>query len=150
METIVKYNDAKGFDKVIPISSLKGINMNNLIEEIIKDLPEDDIKYYDENSSTEMSDTFYVSEIVREKALFNLNDEVPHQLFVKTEEDEDSTEHMRRFRSEIIVNRDTLKGIIIGKGGTMIKKIGMQARHDLEKYFGSKVFLELFVKVRKD
>lgn len=149
METISKHNEEKLFDKIIPISALKGANLQMLLDELKKDLPEDDIKYYDEDVVSESSDQFYVSEIVREKALFNLSEEVPHQIFVRVEKASERRGKIY-FRAEIIVSRESLKGIVIGKGGEMIKKIGQQARFDLEKYFEESIYLELFVKVQKD
>ena len=149
LEAVARFNDTEFFDKIIPISSTKAKNLDLLVEEITKDLPEDDIMYYDEGQVSESTDEFYAAEIVREKALFNLDQEVPHQLFVTIEVQKD-TKDLKRLRAEIIVGRESIKGIIIGKGGSKLKKIGEQSRYDLEKYFGKKVFLEIFVKVKKD
>ncbi len=147
-EAAAKHNDAKLFDKIIPISSHRDINLDSLIAEIKKDLKED-IAYYGREDSHEYSDQFYAAEIIREKALFNLNDEIPHHLFVAIEDF--SLEKDKVFiRAELIIDRDNLKRIVVGKEGSMIKIIGQKAREELENYFGRKVYIETFVKVRKD
>lgn len=143
-----KFQNDSMFDKIIPISSFKDINLENIIEEIKKDLKED-IAYYDKEKSNEYTDEFYCSEIIREKALFNLDQEIPHHLFVSVDEF-DLQNDLVKIRAEIIVDRDNLKKIIVGKEGSMIKIIGQKAREELESYFGKKVYLETFVKVRKD
>ncbi len=143
-----KLKDNNYFDEIIPISSFKDINLDVLID-LIKNSLNDDVAYYDKNSSHEYSDQFYAAEIIREKALFNLNDEIPHHLFVSIEEFELKRESVF-IRAEIIIDRENLKRIIVGKDGSMIKIIGEKARKELENYFGRKVFIETFVKVRKD
>lgn len=147
-EAAAKFQEDEMFNKIIPISSFKDINLDNLIVEIKKDLRED-IAYYDKDKSNEYSDQFYASEIIREKALFNLQNEIPHHLFVAIDEFE-LKKDLVKIRAEIIIDRDNLKRIIVGKDGSMIKIIGQKAREELEEYFGRKVFLETFVKVRKD
>lgn len=137
------------FDKIIPISSLKGYNIDHLLEEIKKDLT-DNVFYYDQNNQTVISDEFYISEIIREKVLLFLNNEVPHNIFVKTIKLERKKD-LILIESEIIVNRDSLKKIVIGKEGQKLKQIGEKARKDLEKYFKSeKIYLNLIVKVKKN
>lgn len=143
-----RFRDDLFFDKIIPVSSFKDINLSNLITEIKKDLKED-IPYYDREKSNEYTDEFYASEIIREKALFNLNNEIPHHLFVHIDEFELKKDSVY-IRAEIIIDRENLKRIIIGKDGSMIKIIGQKAREELENYFGRKIFLETFVKIRKD
>jgi len=115
----------------------------------IKESMEEGEAMYDREQITDMSDNLYVAEIIREKLLFNLRDEVPHGVFVKVErmELEDSK---LLIDAEIIIDRDSTKGIVIGKGGLMLKKIGTESRKDLEEYFDEKIFLNLFVKVRKN
>jgi GTP-binding protein Era len=136
------------FDKIIPISALKGKNIEHLIDEIKSDLKED-IAYYDKEKFHEYTDEFYVAEIIREKALMKLSDEVPHDLFIDVESFE-LKENRVNIRVEVVLNRETLKQIVIGKDGMKIKSINRSARLELEEYFGRKVNLELFVKVRKD
>ncbi len=147
-EVASKYNEQKIFDKIIPISSHRNINIDPLIDEVKKDLKED-IAYYGREDSHEYSDQFYAAEIIREKALFNLDEEIPHHLFVSIEEFELKPEKVF-IRAELIVDRDNLKRIVVGKEGSMIKIIGQKAREELENYFGRKVYIETFVKVRKD
>jgi GTP-binding protein Era len=140
---------AKLFDEIIPISSIRDKNLDRLLEIIKNDVPEDEIKYYDDDQMSEYSDEFYTAEIIREKALFNLNDEVPHQVFVQIEEFKE-TDKLVSIMANIIVSRESLKPIVIGSGGMMIKQIGQAARIELERYFDNKVYLELFVKVKKN
>ncbi len=147
-EAASKFNEQKIFDKIIPISSHRNINIDPLIEEVKEDLKED-IAYYGREDSHEYSDQFYSAEIIREKALFNLDEEIPHHLFVSIEEFELRADSVF-IRAELIVDRDNLKRIVVGKDGSMIKIIGQKAREELENYFGRKVFIETFVKVRKD
>jgi len=147
-EAAAKFKESDIFDEIIPISSHKEININNLLDVIKKDL-KSDIAYYDKNDSHSNSDKFYISEIIREKALFNLHEEIPHHLFVFVDELK-MQKGLISIRAEIIIDRENLKRIIIGKEGSMIKIIGKKAREELESYYGTKVFLELFVKIRKD
>lgn len=147
-EAAAKFNGKKMFDKIIPISSFKEINLDVLISELKKDL-DYDIAYYDRDKFHMNSDEFYSSEIIREKALYNLGDEIPHHLFVSIDEF-DNRKDIVYIRAEIIIDRDNLKLIVIGKNGDKIKIIGQKAREELEHYFGKKVYIELFVKVRKN
>lgn len=147
-EAASKFNDTKLFDKIIPISSHRNINIDPLLDEIKKDL-KDDIAFYGREDSHEYTDQFYAAEIIREKALFNLEEEIPHHLFVAIEEFEIKKDSVF-IRAELIIDRDNLKRIVVGKDGSKIKIIGQKAREELENYFGKKVFIETFVKVRKD
>ncbi len=135
------------FDKIIPISSIRNTNIDHLIFEIKKDLNED-VAYYDRDKTHEFTDDFYVAEIIREKALFNLSEEIPHEMFVTIPKLERKKGTIY-INAEIILARDSLKSIVIGKNGEMLGKIGTAARIELEKYFGKKIYLETFVKVRK-
>lgn len=148
VEKAIKIDSENLFDKIIPISSVKGKNVEHLISEIKKDLT-DNVAYYDRNLSHEYSNEFYVSEIIREKILFKLKDEIPHNIFVKVEEINNKKKNIY-INAEIILSREGFKKIIIGKNGEMIKKIGEMSRKELEKYYNKKIFLELFVKVKKD
>ncbi len=137
------------FDEIIPISALKNINIDVLLNQIEKDLPEEKIKYFPDDQQVTYSQEFYVSEIIREKILFLLNQEIPHEIFVKVTEFEQKAKKLH-LRAEIIVARESLKKIVIGQGGSMIKEIGIQARKELEIALETPIHLELFVKVRKD
>ncbi len=137
------------FDKIIPTSALKTLNIKHLIEEIKLDLPKDALFYYDRDQIHENSDEFYISEIIREKLLLNFNEEIPYNVFVHVESIENKKEVISIF-AEIILDRESHKKIIIGKDGAKLKKIGIEARKELENYFNKKIYLELFVKVRRD
>lgn len=147
-EAAEKFNKNDIFDKIIPISSHRDINIQSLIGEVKKDLKED-VAYYDKDISHEFSEKFYISEIIREKALFNLNDEIPHHLFVNIDE-LNNKNNVVYIRAEIIIDRDNLKRIVIGKNGEKLKIIGQKSKEELERYFDKKVFIETFVKVKKD
>ncbi len=147
-EAAAKFADNKYFDKILPISSHRDINIDTLINEVKKDIKVD-IAFYGREDSHEYTDQFYSAEIIREKALFNLDEEIPHHLFVAIEEFELKPDSVF-IRAELIVDRDNLKRIVVGKDGSMIKIIGQKAREELKAYFGRKVHIETFVKVRKD
>ena len=147
MSLILKYKDLYDFNEIVPVSALKGSNVNELIKVLKKYLP-DEIKYYDDEAITNRSTSFMISEIVREK-VFNLtNEEVPHSVTCITERIiKDKDKYI--INVAVIVDRDSLKKIIIGKNGEMIKKIGITARKDIEKLLGKKIYLELYVKTIK-
>ncbi|BDG36826.1 GTPase Era [Saccharococcus caldoxylosilyticus] len=147
---IDQYKDLYPFAEIVPISALQGNNVENLIEQIKKYLPEGP-QYYPPDQITDHPEQFIIAELIREKALHLTREEVPHSIAVVVESIE------RRKDSDtvyvgavIIVERDSQKGIIIGKQGRMLKEIGQRARMDIEALLGSKVFLELWVKVQKD
>ena len=147
LNRINDYKDLYDFDEIIPVSSITRSNIDDLIETLKKYLP-DNIRYYGENSVTNRSIDFLMSEIVREKVFNFTEEEVPHSITCVT----DSVEMGKtsyKIRISIIVDRDSLKKIIIGKQGEMIKKIGIESRKDLERLLGKNVYLELFVKTVK-
>ena len=150
-ETIIKrideYKNLYDFDEIIPVSSYKKTNIEDLIETLKRYLP-DNIKYYEEGSITNRSIDFLMSEIVREKVFRHTTEEVPHSITCITETVEVG-KNSYNIRISIIVDRDSLKKIIIGKNGEMIKKIGIESRKDLEQLLGKNVYLELFVKTVK-
>jgi len=141
---INEYKDLYDFDEIIPISALKGDNIKDLINTIKKYLP-DGVAYYSSDEVTNISRDFMLSEIVREKVLRLTKDEVPHSVTCMVEEynEEDDCVHLRVL---IIIDRDNIKKIIIGKNGSMLKEIGTKARLDMEEFLGKKVFLETYVK----
>lgn len=144
---IIEYKDLYDFEEIIPVSSWTKDNVKDLIETLKKYLP-DNIRYYGENEITNKSIDFLMSEIVREK-IFNLTeDEVPHSVTCVTESVE-AGKTSYNVRIAIIVDRESLKKIIIGSKGTMIKQIGMSARVEIEELLNKKVYLELFVKTVK-
>ncbi|MCL6585360.1 MAG: GTPase Era [Anoxybacillus sp.] len=147
---IDRYRSLYSFAEVVPISALQGNNVETLIEQIKSYLPEGP-QYYPADQVTDHPERFIIAELIREKALHLTREEVPHSIAVvidSIERREDS--HTVYVGATIIVERDSQKGIIIGKQGRMLKEIGQRARVDIEALLGSKVFLELWVKVQKD
>lgn len=147
LNRINDYKDLYDFAEIIPVSSITKSNVDDLIDTLKKYLP-DNIKYYGEDSVTNKSIDFLMAEIVREKVFNYTEEEVPHSITCVT----DSVEVGKtsyNIRISIIVDRDSLKKIIIGKQGEMIKKIGIESRKDLEKLLNKNVYLELFVKTVK-
>lgn len=133
---------------ILPISAIKKFNTQNLVDKIIELLPESP-PYFDKDQLTDKPERFFVSEIIREKILMNYDKEIPYSVEVVVNSFKDE-EKIIRISTDIIVNRDSQKPILIGKGGSKLKKVGTEARKDLETFFQKKVFIELFVKVKKD
>lgn len=144
-DEIIKLKDLYNFLDIVPISSIKGINTTELIE-VIKKYLKDDVKYFDDDVITNVSEKFLVGEIIREKVLILTREEVPHAVTCVVENMEFKKDKCY-INACIVVDRDNLKGIIIGKNGQMLKKIGSMAREEIEVLLGKKVYLELFVKV---
>lgn len=144
-EEINKLKDLYDFLDIVPISSVKNINISELIQVIKKYLP-DNIKYFDDDIITNVSERFLISEIIREKVLNLTREEVPHAVTCLVENMEFKKDKCY-INAVIVVDRDNLKGIIIGKNGQMLKKIGSLARQEIEVLLDKKVYLELFVKV---
>ncbi len=133
---------------IIPTSATENFNIDQLFDQIIGFLPESPA-YFPKDQLTDKSERFFVQEIIREKILVNYDKEVPYAVEIEVETFYEKKDIIK-IRSIIYVERDSQKGIIIGKKGEALKKVGTQARIDMEKFFGKKVFLELFVKVSKD
>lgn len=147
---IESYKEKYNFSEIIPISALEGNNVETLLEQIQKYIPEGP-QYYPADQVTDHPERFIVSELIREKALHLTREEIPHSLAVLIDKMERKEEKdIVHVMATIIVERDSQKGIVIGKQGKMLKEIGQLARHDIENLLGSKVFLELWVKVQKD
>ena len=141
---INEYKDLYDFKEIVPISALKNKNIDELIK-VIKEYLPDNIKYFENDTITNRSVEFMIAEIVREKILWLTKEEVPHSVTCVLEKIiKDKDKHI--INVVIIVDRDALKRIIIGKNGSMIKKIGMLAREDLEKLLNTKIYLDLYVK----
>lgn len=145
LKKIDEYQKLYEFTEIIPVSARKKDNIDRLIEVIKKYLP-DNILYYDENTFTNNSDDFIISEFIREKVLDLTDEEVPHSVTCVLD-DISEENNILYINASIIVDRENLKKIIIGKNGNMIKEIGTRARKDIEEYFNKKVYLDLFVKV---
>ncbi len=134
--------------EILPISALTKFNLDKVMEKIRKLLPEGNA-FYSKEEFTDKPERFFVSEIVREKILLNYKKEIPYsvEIIVNTFKEE---ENIIRTQADILVERDSQKGIIIGNKGAALKKVGIQARKDLEAFFQKQIYLELFVKVDKD
>lgn len=145
LSKIEEYMSLYNFTEVIPVSARKKDNIDRLIEVIKKYLP-DNIKYFDSDTVTNSSPEFIISELIREKVLELTDEEVPHSVICIVDELYEE-EKIINIGASIIVDRENLKKIIIGKNGNMIKEIGIRARKDIEEYFGKQVYLDLFVKV---
>lgn len=148
LNAINRYKDLYDFADIVPISAIKDDNVSRLIS-VIKKYLTDDIKYYDDETLTNTSVRFIISELVREKILNLTNDEVPHSVTCVTTLYEEKS-NIININVDIIVDRDSLKKIIIGHQGSMIKTIGSYARRDIETMLHKQVYLELFVKTIKN
>ncbi|WP_217275711.1 GTPase Era [Niallia circulans] len=146
---IESYKEKYPFKEIVPISALEGNNVETLLTQIKKYLPEGP-QFYPADQVTDHPERFIVSELIREKALHLTREEIPHSLAVVIEKMERKSNDVINVMATIIVERDSQKGIIIGKQGSMLKEIGKRARTDIENLLGNKVYLELWVKVQKD
>lgn len=149
-ETLKSYHDAYPFFKeIIPISASRDRNVDTLLELMKKYLPEGP-KYYPEDMITDQQERFIVGEIIREKALRLLSEEVPHGIAVEIMTMKKNEREIYEINATMLCERDSHKGIIIGKNGSMLKKISQYAREDIEKFLQSKVYLKVWVKVKKE
>lgn len=144
MTRIVEYKDLFDFSDIVPVSARSGENVKTLIEVVRKYLT-DDIKYFKDDTITSSSIRFMISEYVREKLFNHLEQEIPHAITCFTTGYEEK-EKIVNINVDIIVDRESLKKIIIGHNGEMLKNIGMESRKDIETLVGKKVYLELYVK----
>ncbi|MDR0925443.1 MAG: GTPase Era [Hungatella sp.] len=143
------YKDVCQFAEIVPVSALKAKNTDLMLELIYKYLPKGP-QYYDEDTVTDQPMRQISAELIREKALRLLNDEIPHGIAVTIEKMKERDNGIMDIDAEIICERESHKGIIIGKGGSMLKKIGSAARREIEGLMDTKVNLQLWVKVRKE
>ena len=134
--------------EIYPVSALEKFNLDNLFNRIKEILPESPA-FFDKDQLTDKPSRFFVTEIIREKILMNYEKEIPYSVEVEVEQFQED-ERLIRINAVIYVERDSQKGIVIGHGGKSLKKVGTEARKDMEVFFDKKVFLELFVKVEKD
>ena len=142
------YQKKHDFLEIVPISAITGDNVDRLQEVLEVHLPEGE-PLYPEETLTDLPERFFVSEMIREKILTFTRDEVPYSTAVVVEEWQD-TDALIRIEASILVERDSQRGILVGRGGRMLKKIGVAARMDIEEFLGMKVYLGLFVKVRAE
>lgn len=149
LEAIVSYENSYPFEAVVPISAKEKDNIEEVVNLLEKHLPEGP-KYFPDDMITDQPERLIISDIVREKILLQTHDEIPHAIAVDVDEMKTREDGTTYVRATIYVERDSQKGIIIGKQGAMLKTIGRQARGDVERLLATKVFLDLWVKVKKD
>lgn len=150
-QLVQKYTSFNDYLSVESICSINYIDALKVLDKVVEFLPEGP-QYYPDDQLMDHDERFVVKEVVREKVLLNTSQEVPHSVAVSVESFKEDTKNpnLLNINCEIICERQSQKGIIIGKDGLMLKKIGRQARLDLERFFGKKIYLELFVKVEAD
>lgn len=146
---IQDYSTQMDFTEVVPISAIQGNNFEKLMQLLEKQMPAGP-QYFPKDQVTDHPEYFIVSELVREKVLLFTREEIPHSVAVVIDSMQRDENDKIRIQATIVVERDSQKGIIIGKAGKMLKQIGIKARQDMEKMLGDKVYLELWVKVQKD
>lgn len=149
MPKIEKYKTYMDFTEIVPISALEGLNVDHFID-VLKDYLPEGPKYYPDDQISDHPEQFVVGEIIREKILHLTSEEIPHAIGVNVDRMIKESEERVRIEATIFVERDSQKGIVIGKGGKKLKEVGKRARRDIEMLLGSKVYLELWVKVQKD
>ncbi len=147
-EIVEQWHELLPKAEILPISALEKFNMGPLFDRILELLPEGPA-YYPKDELTDKNERFFVEEIIREKILLLYQKEIPYSVEIAVEAFREE-EKIIRISAVIFVSRDTQKGIIIGHKGEMLKRVGTEARKDMEEFFGKKIFIELFVKVRKD
>ena len=148
IELVDRWKEVLPNVEIIPISATNNFNLDHLLKRIKAQLP-DSPPFFEKDALTDKPARFFVTEIIREKILTNYDKEIPYSVEVAVESFKEDNK-MIRINAVIFVERDSQKGIIIGQGGKMLKKVGTEARKDIETFFDKKVFLELYVKVEKD
>ena len=148
MPELAKLNDL-GFDHIVTVSAIKGDNMDDLLRLLSDQMPEGP-KYFPDDMITDQPERLMCGEIIREKALLNLREEIPHGIGVEMMAINKLSDNLTEIHANIYCERASHKAIIIGKQGAMLRTIGSQARADIEKLMGTKVLLKLWVKVRED
>lgn len=146
---IEQYTKVREFAAVVPISALEKTNLSGLLEEL-KNYLEPGPQYYPSDMITDQPERLVIAEMIREKVLHNTREEIPHAIAVEVEEMTKRSNDDLYVRAVIYVERDSQKGIVIGAGGQLLKDIGRLAREDIQNLLGSKIYLDLWVKVKKD
>lgn len=149
LEVIVTYKDAYPFAGIIPISAKEKDNLSEVLSELENILPEGP-QYFPEDMVTDQPERLIIADIVREKILLSTRDEIPHAIAVDVDEMKTRPDGTTYVRATIYCERDSQKGIIIGKRGALLKELGAQARADIQRLLATKVYLDLWVKVKKD
>ncbi|MFO7942190.1 MAG: GTPase Era [Bacillota bacterium] len=148
-DRIARYARIGDFDVVVPVSALRGWNLDTLLSEILERLPAGGPRYFPEDTVTDRPTTFLASELVRERVFYLTKEEVPHCTTVVVREAEERPGPILYLAMDIVVERASQRGILIGRGGKMIKRIGETARSQVEELLGIKVYLDLYVRVEK-
>lgn len=148
-KSLEMYSKEIDFKEIIPISALKGKNVDTLVDLMVENLPEGP-KYYPDDMITDVQERFVISEIVREKALRSLRDEVPHGIAVDIIQMKQKDNGSYQIEVDLICEKESHKGIIIGKNGQTLKRIGEKSRYEIEKFLHNKVNIKIWVKVRKE
>lgn len=146
---IEEYRKLHDFAEIVPVSAMLGSNVSTLLEQLGKYLPEGP-QYYPDDQVTDHPEQFVCAELIREKILQMTREEVPHSIAVTIEDMKVQDNGVVYISAVIFVERDSQKGIIIGKQGALLKEVGKRARHDIQNLLGSKIFMDLWVKVKKD
>ncbi|KGP73162.1 GTPase Era [Pontibacillus yanchengensis] len=147
---IEEYRTKYEFEEIIPISALEGNNVDHLLNTMVSLMPEGP-QYYPEDQITDHPERFVIGELIREKALHLTHEEIPHSIAVAIDSIDEREENDKVYvQATIVTERPSQKGIIIGKQGKMLKEIGQRAREDIEALLGTKIYLDLWVKVQKD
>mgnify|MGYP005814973921 CR=1 FL=1 len=147
-ELVDKWHEIIPKAEIYSISAKEQFNIDTVLKRVLELLP-DSPPFFDKDQLTDKPERFFVSEIIREKILLNYEKEIPYSVEIEVEQFKES-EDLIRINAVIYVERDSQKGILIGRNGKSLKKVGIDSRKDIEDFFGKKVFLELFVKVEKD
>ena len=147
-EIKLKYHEVYPKAEILEMSAIENFGIDSLLEKI-KPLIKEGPRYFEKDAVTDKDPSFFVSEVIREKLLQLLKDEVPHNLAVRVDDIKNQKEKCV-IRATIIIDKESHKGIVIGKNGKRIKAVGIKSREDLEEYFGKRIFLELFVSVKED
>jgi GTP-binding protein Era len=147
-KTVDSWHEAFPGSPIIPLSALKNFNLDSLLNSILDKLPENP-PFFPKDQLTDKYERFFASEIIREKILLNYKKEIPYSVEIEIESFKEEKDIIK-IRALIHVTRDSQKGIIIGHRGSMLKRVGTEARHDMEDFFQKRVFLELYVKVTRD
>ncbi|WP_234121422.1 GTPase Era [Clostridium hydrogenum] len=148
-KTLKNYSEFFEFKEIIPIAAIKGKNVDELIKLMVEYMKEGP-KYYPDDMIIDKQERFIVSEIIREKGLRLLSDEVPHGIAIEVTKMKENENGKYNIEATLLCEKDSHKGIIIGKNGTMLKKINSYSKENIEKFLGKKVNLKLWVKVKKD
>jgi GTP-binding protein Era len=146
---IAEYNSLYGFNEIVPISALRGDGVSKLLDIILQSLSDGGM-YYPEDEISDMPERFFVAEIIREKLFMQTQEEIPYSTTVQTDEMKTREDGKMYIRATIYVERDSQKGIIIGNKGSMLKKIGQEARESIERWLDAPVYLDLWVSVKSD